>query len=232
MGKPWLFIRRVLSSNMRRSRSPKERATISPKWYQSISELPLSKFIEAYVDSNLSALVIEGEPAADQLNEAWFNIRVQYADAIGDPHFKNYALNKSRVAELELTLEKARILLTELRINYCTNYHERLNKLFSYKFKLDPENDELYESELQRAEKRAGGWELELKLKVKAVEKIEKGMSVDKPVGREYFDSLILTIENHYRRELSEKVTTWKFCELLNRIKKEVENAKTVKRGR
>lgn len=225
MRKRWQFTKKGLSSFSSNTKGQSKTGTSSYKLYRNIADLPLVRFIDAYVDNNLSVLVIEGNPPEQEINEAWFDIRVQYADAIGDTNFRNYATVKGQVANLEITNEKARILITELSMHYCTQLHDRLNKLFNYKFNLPGDN---YEGELKRAEKRAGGWRLELSMKQAAVAKMEKKMGDGGQVSREYFQGLKLTIHTHFKVSLiDEKTTTWEFCELLNRIRKEIETGKT-----
>lgn len=232
MRKLWPYTKRGTTTGSSNTASQPKTGTKLSRLYQNITELPLTNFIDAYVDNKLSSLIIEGYPTELEILQTWDKIRIQYADAVADPQFKNYAITKGQAAQLELTMEMATMLINELRLHYCTNLHERINKLFSYKFNFDLQDNEKYENELRKAERRMGGWKIELSLKKSAVEKMEKGMQGGE-VNREYFQGLKLTIHTHFKVPLiNENTTTWEFCELLKRIRKDIDNTKPKQRGR
>lgn len=48
--------------------------------YRSCDQLPLDKFINCYVDGDLSSLIIDGECTPDQLSDQWEEILLEYVE--------------------------------------------------------------------------------------------------------------------------------------------------------
>ena len=86
------------------------KTTLEEKYHQSLQFLPRDKFIDAFVDGNLSALVISGFPSPENLKEAWENILDEYAEMIGGVEHKMFFQLQKEVALLKISIDQIRIL--------------------------------------------------------------------------------------------------------------------------
>ena len=84
--------------------------TLEEKYYQSIHDLPLNKFIDCMVDGNLSALIISGFPQPELLAEAWDNILGEYSDIIGSQEQRMIFQLWKEVAVIKISVDQIRIL--------------------------------------------------------------------------------------------------------------------------
>lgn len=190
----------------------------STKLYQHINELPLSRFIECLVDNNLKVLIISGVPEEDVLNEAWANIYEQYVEAIGDSENKMYLRLLKDIAKLDNKLKIieliVKVLATPYRDNSAQELIMELNKLCNTNFKFnDP-------SELQRCINRSKSIKIQLELKMAQFKEMQNKMeSHNKMPTREYFLSILITLSDYSKYEITDSITVYSFCERMKRFK-------------
>lgn len=187
------------------------------KCYTSITELPLSKFIEVYVDNNLYALVIEGEADLEKLNEAWNVIVEQYNAALGDEEQKMYQLLLADLTNLTIDYTIINELVQVLVLRYHKPFADEINSILRTSFAFNWDKPEQYREELKRCERRSNSIKTQIKLKQAEFDSIEKRVTDknenpnSKP-SREYFISVLINLSNHSKYQISENINVYEFC--------------------
>ena len=188
-------------------------------WYQSCSQCPLDRFITCLVDSDLSALVISGNPSLGDLAEAWGNIYAEYLD-----------LNNDNETIYLLQLQKEIGLLTEIKIEVETAiqflsmallpnmeymFREDLVKIlrdrdFDYPF--DLANPQQYLQSLEAIDSRLSPFRLRLELNVKEYKDYLKSKG-DQTVDKTYFNKMLTRIARFRRLTVirATEITVYEF---------------------
>lgn len=202
--------------------------TQSAKWYQSITELPLCKFIECTVDGNLAALITGGLPAEEQLLLAWADINEQYADAMGDNDHK--LINKlfKDITILAIDYGQIQALIEVLRNHRYNPLEERLNSLLYTNFKFADNR----QKELDTCYRLSKSILVKIDLKTAQQEALKaKQVNGNKPT-REYFFFWLINLSDHARYPVPDTITVFEFCERIKRFNKFIEIQNKKKHGR
>jgi len=212
--------------------------------YLSIDTLPLSRFIDCMVDNNLNALIISGTPESTfQLQSAWENIQQQYTEAVGSSEFKLYLSLYKEVSLLKIEcdlLQSAANILCEIQ-NYLVTHPEapefvlkaqtiwaaEVNKILKTNFRFNHLDKSTYEAELNKCISRGKSIKIKLELKLLAFAAIQKKNKGGEAMDRRYFDSMLITISDHAKYEISENITVSKYCERIKRYIHYCESLKT-----
>jgi len=206
--------------------------TPSAKWYQHITEMPLSKFIDCMVDDNIYALVITGHPSIEQLQLAWAQINQEYADVMGDNEHRMFVSVYRDIKVLETTLKLIHWLVDQLREVYYVEFANRLNALLNTRFKFDHTKPEQYFNELTRCINRSKGFKIDLDLKLaqfEVMQKSRKEQGEGKKPSREYYQAILITLSDHVKYPVSDSITVFEFCDRMRRFNdycKQVEKMK------
>lgn len=190
--------------------------------------------MDLVVDGNKYALVKSGEAPYHEILMAESELRVQYADAIGDNEYRLYCGMINDITRQEITLAQIQGLTSALRDAYVPLFAENLNRLLRTKFVFDVSRPDEYDANLQRALNRSKGLKLEIDLKRQRVEKIaekyENGSGGK--VTREYFMGILIELSDSAHFPLTETITVWEFCERIKKHNKKAELInKTAKHG-
>lgn len=216
--------------------------------YQSISNLPLSIFIDCIVDNNLHALIISGT-ASDpyQLHKAWSNIMQQYSEAIGAGEYKVYLSLFREVSLLQLdysavhhmvecmkTIQEYIVLkdfncLDEI-FTHQQKVGEALNAILKTACKFNNKDCGSYYEELNKCIRRSASIKIKLDLKLLAFEAIQNKNKNGGVMDRAYFDSMLITISDHAKYEIGENITVSKYCERIKRYNQYYESLKSSKK--
>jgi hypothetical protein len=189
------------------------------KYYNNIVDLPLNKFIDCLVDKNLYAIVISGEPDKEQLRQAWENILMEYNDAMGDGEDKMYWQMFKDVEVLRITMKEIDIDIQILSLQYDKKYADDLNNLLDSDFAFDTSDMEKYHNELKRCGNRSKGILIQYELKKGQFEEIKKkNEETNFKVSREYFQSILITLSDHAKYEITDKIPVFQFCERVKRF--------------
>jgi len=224
-----LFAKKERSSVSTAQNMPSQTAIILSQWYRNINDLPLNKFIDCFIDDNLHALVISGNPAIEQLHESWQEIRIQYADAIKDHDYVAFARLSADILRLEIFQDQVKMLVEQLRDRYVVQFHDALNKLMNYKFVFDVTRPGEYDKELQKAINRSKGQLIDLNLKRMTLESMLKKMAEKGELQptREYFQSVLITLSDHAEYKLrADDMTVFEYCERIRRLNAYIESIK------
>lgn len=196
--------------------------TPSAKWYQHITEMPLSRFIDVVVDDNYAALIITGYPPITELMQAWGVIQCEYADTIEQQEHKMYVRLFKEVSILSLNLQTINCLVEMLEQIYVPEFMVALNKLLNTSFTLDPADPVKYQGTLKNCRMRSKAIKINIDLKNIQLQAMQN--KVDEPgakVTREYFQSILITLSNHVKYPVQESITVFEYCDRLKRYNRE-----------
>lgn len=209
-----------------------------PSWslYRSISELPLSRWIDLTVDGYRKALVKTGEPPEHELLIAEHNLRMQYADAIGDHEYRLYCDTIKEITRLQVTLHQVESLINTMREAFHPLLGEQLGKLLNYKIKFDENDRKQIDHELLLAFRRSRTIKLRLDLKMIQYRKLEEKYAGTGITGatREYYMGMLISLSDDAGYPLTDTIPVWEFCERIKRANKKVEqiNQLNAKKGK
>jgi hypothetical protein len=223
---PWRFTRKQANGSTATRSMPIETDTPLCKWYQNITDLPLSKYIECVVDNNLSALIISGYPTKEQLQSAWLEIAEQYAEAMGDAERKMYLKLYKELILLNIEYQQVINLIEVLTIVQYEPFEKKLNELlftnFAFTDKREKEIETCYRFSKQILVK------IEYKNGQLEGMKQHKDETEGRP-NREYFQSILITLSDHAKYPVMETISTFEFCERVKRFTQFVEKQKSDK---
>lgn len=200
--------------------------------YHGIEDLPLSRFIDAFVDGNLFALVKSGnamDADIEELNIFWRDIILyEYIKRIAPNEYQLKNSIEREILNLELKLTELNSLtgiggdypIGILRNIYTKDLENRLSKLLHYKTELNPKNIIDYFEKLDKAFRMGNGMRLRLNLKRSELLAMlnKKGDGLNSKSGREYFTAIIVNLSDFAGYRLTESDIT--LSEYLFRIEK------------
>lgn len=194
------------------------------KVHNNIVDLPLRKYVEALVDKNLHALVIEGDPTREELEQAWQDVQSQYGDAMGDMEHKVYLKILKDVTILDADYKLIHLYVELLEKMYIQQVAIELNKLLKSSFVLDPKDPVKYRKELQSALNQSKSLKIKLDMKNIEFESIRTKYETDgvKP-SKEYFQSILITLTDHSKVPLNDNMSVYEFCERMRRLNQYVD---------
>lgn len=212
------YLRKGTHSDSQNTQQPLQTTSPLSKFYRSINELPLYRFIDAVVDNNIYALVQSGTPSHDELATAWNDILDQYANANAGNDHKHYVNLYREVSILTLQYNSIQQWVEGMRIIYYAPFAILLNKTLRQKFKFDPTQPTEYAAELNRCINRSKSIRISIDLKDAALKQAKgKHESESKPT-REYFQSVLITLSDYAKYELNDNMTVFAYCERFKRL--------------
>lgn len=218
----------------------KPMAEQSSSMYQSIIDLPLNCFIEVAVNGNLSALIISGFPTPDQLADAWSNINIQYADAMGNNQHRFQSTLLKEVTLLSTTYKQINTL-AELLLMCCAeniypaNLFAELNILTKSNMPFTKDDPELNIKNIKRCLNRAKSIKIQLDIKSGQLEAMHLQENKENPVvklSKEWFISILISLSNHAGYRITETITVFEFVDRLKRYNDYSEQLKKQQHGR
>ena len=195
-----------------------------PKFYSTIYELPLKNFEDVLVNNNLSALVISGFPDPKLLNDAWNNVLIEYTEALGTSEYLMYVNIYREYELLKLNMEMMKLCICTLRKNYSTYFVDELKGLMRVSFDFNVEDTESYFSDLDKCEKRIGGFKLNADIKKIEFESVKKKFEGDKEQGlnkkidKNYFTSVLIILSKHNGYKVTKDIFVNEYCEYLKQL--------------
>lgn len=214
------------ASSITNSPMPSPAAVILPKLYRSIYQLPLHRFIDCMVDKNLYALVISGNPTLAELEKAWGDIRLEYADKMADFEYKVYLSLFKEINTLKGDIDTIRELINIMKETYTDQFAKKLNKLLITNFTFSPPFTEAYDKLLNRCYNMTGALRLRLDMQISNFKAIEEKHKGNADPTRDYYLSLLITLSDNAGYALPESMTTFEFCERMARAHAKTEQIK------
>lgn len=187
--------------------------------------MPLSAWIELTVDGNLKAI---GDAPQDELIEVEMDLRIQYADAMGDGEYKLYCEALKEITRMEITVTQIRELVKAMREVYVKKFGDLLTDLLHTKLDFDVSKPKEYDRTLQKVLNRTRELEMRINLKRAALAQIEKkfdGQAPGKPT-REYYQGILIHLSDAAGYEIKENITVWTFCQRIKQANKKAEKRK------
>lgn len=208
---------------------------LSGRLYQRITELLLCNFIDCDVNGNLAGLIKEGLPTAEEIESAWLNVRSQFADAIGNNEYVLFRNTYKNIAVLEISLRAIASMVDILRVIYHPEIAKRLNNELGTKIIFDPTDPLKYQKTLDGCVTRSKS----IKIKIDLLEIQQQGLNERHQEGGrttlEYYQSILITLSDHAKYPITDKITVFEFCDRIKRFNKFCEQQKqqisTLKRG-
>ncbi len=203
--------------------------TIKATYYTSIHKLKLSAFIDCLIDGNYSVLVIEGEPAPDELLEAWAKIYSDYLDALGtaDPSFIRFLMLSRDLIRLQTKHNKIESLLTVLQEVYVAQFAAILRQLINKPLRFDISKPEAYKKDIKTCVGILKGMELRISIKESEVAAIQKENATEaKPMTRADFQATLVNLSDFAGYHISDQISTGEFCTRINLFNKHLQTKK------
>lgn len=211
--------------------------------YQSIVELPLSKFIDVVVDNELEALIISGHPTELQLSMAWKNILDEYTSAIGTSEYKTLFNLYKELQTLKINYDLLHLVIDSMRtlayymsmneyhvdqeyIDTHKQYAANVNAILKTNIQFNYRDTVSHEEALKKCKRRSASIKISIDLKQMAYDAMQSKSKDESKMDRQYFDSLLITISDHAKYEITEAITVSKFCERIRRYNTYCESLK------
>ena len=196
--------------------------------------MPLSKYIECLVNKNLNALTISGFPTREELQDAWFEIQQQYADAMGDNEQRAYfelmreaGLLKGAYEQVGLCAKRLYFIeeyffsgpehpLYEDAKTFIERFGREINRLTNSKF--DFKDHSNFHKNIQRCINRSVSLKISYELKYSQLKAIEDKFEKGEEPTKSYFYSILITLSDHAKYQLNDSITVFEFCERIKRL--------------
>lgn len=220
MKKHLRFTKKKIPSLSQKPKQPGQKDTTLSSWYQNIHELPLSRFEDCLLNNNLSALVISGFPLPETLQKSWLFIMQEYSDAIGNSEHLLYMNLMSDVEILRIDLECLNVLVTTLRNIYSKYFCEQLNEMVNANCKFDWEDQEAYQKDIDRCERRGKSYKIRYDLKKTEFDNLQKKIeSKDgKKIDKNYFTGVLIMLSRHNNYKITKEITVSEYCEYIRQF--------------
>jgi hypothetical protein len=195
---------------------------MAAKWYQSVEDMPLDRFIRALCNMDLKELIIEGEPTNEQLLLSWSAIYEQFLDGMQDESGQRKMKLVGEINRLEFDHELIMLCVQRLQIAYSPWIIETLRRHIRVTGTFNPEDTEQYMRDLQAIRTRAANMQVKIDEK-----RGELAILTPKGSGptRMQFDRLIAQVSIFSKFHINRRaVMTSEFIELY-KIMLEHENA-------
>jgi len=216
------FTKSRANGNSATHSSPTPKDTQSHKWYQSIVDLPLNRFIDCACNNNLSALIISGFPDPEQLTIAWAEINEQYSEAMGDSTHKLYVTLFKEVTALTIDLRQIAALIELLYQVKYKPFEDRLNSLLFTNFRFEDNRTK----ELETCTRLSKSIAVKIDLKTARLVAMQSGNVDKKKPTPEYFYSVLITLSDHAQYQITDSVTVFEYCERVKRLGQYVDKQK------
>jgi hypothetical protein len=194
------------------------------KIYDDLTKIPLSAFLDCYLDGKLESLCYEGSPENDLdkqvLASTWERVQEQFAMKMGNSEQRMFLKLLCEVNELTANINLASTLINTM----AHSYHKILGNLLNRILKSDLKWPDAGRDEINHLLKRSTSMikplEMRKQIKQAALDVMEKKLGTNKrtPPTREYFDLLVNLIEEHFSVPVSYDITTSRFVDKLKRM--------------
>lgn len=206
----------------------------SYKLYQQISKCPLDRFEDCICDGNLQALIIEGNPPAEVLQQIWESLYDEFIDKMQDEEGRGL---QGDVKELNILRTKINAVQTIVMfieyligVKFIVNLDDLLEKLYKWTnmpITLDQRNKEQCLRTLNMLLAYTKTWYVEaeqLKLQInQSIANQENHGQMD----HGYFDHMLVVLSVNNKFKVNRKETTvGEFIILVQALRKQIQEAK------
>lgn len=197
------YTKRPGSTSLKVTGKPSQTAVRLLKLYQDC-RIPLNLFLDCLFDKDYTALIISGEPAEDELMEAWQKIYLEYAELVNDGS-SNELYNKT----IEINYLNTKVfIIDKIVTHFKLSYNEDLIKILKY-YGVDPgitaeDDTETRLKKLETVVARSKRWITQLDILRKEFEVLQD-TGKTKSSGREGFESNLFAISSFQKYSILEK---------------------------
>lgn len=188
----------------------------------------LFKRVQLYND--LSALIIEGQPSAVELESAWDGLVGAYHEAKGDIAVLRRLVIYKEQSLLTINLREVYECVLILRdpLRYAPFFHKKLNQLLECDLVLDPSDVVGYMKTLGRYLKRSSSIKRAIELKKIEYEAIQQG-ATGKKADAAYYDGMFITLSDHAKYRIDDSITVYEYCERCKRLNQFIKHQQRAK---
>lgn len=190
----------------------------------------MENFLCCLCEKNLKALIIEGMATDSVLQETWMIILSEYYELKGDAENMDQWVLSRDVTMLQNHLFLLDQCVEFLKVRWSDSVADSVRKL-GYSF--NPANKEDYFVDLDRVVSKSKTKYIHLKQLIKQLTEQVSKIS-DKPVERNYFDTMLINIEEMQKVSYSmESISVLKYVQLEKKYFRQIElmQAKLAKHG-
>lgn len=190
--KDWLIWLKKLPSKMVSSQRP--------ALYHRCDQLPFDRFLRCLINSDLSALIIQGKPLEADIAEAWSNIYFEFVTLTDDPEVRYFAFLQRDITLLQheiFTVETGLYLLSPVMMPFSIDHRDEIIESitkYGYKLKIDFLSD--YSDALQVIEFKLAPKKQKLANKEKELKEYLLSKA-DHAVTMEYFTKILMRLSKH-----------------------------------
>ena len=213
------------------SRLPSSPPPDTPSWrlYLRTTDLPLDRFIRAYCEDDLTALVIKGDPPADEIQKAWEAIYDDYTDKMASDNYRDIqeVTKEINLATIKYNAVKTIVQLLEFFpvqewVDVC---QPSLNACLGFEWPLDLSDKILFVQQLEGAMGHAASFFTEAEAMRVTLPKTKAG-SASKPTV-ESFDEMIVILSRYNKYKIQKReTTTSEFCIMMQDMHRGLEAAR------
>lgn len=195
----------------------KESKNIIESKYYGYDDVPLKLYLEVTSSQDFNLLCYQGTPDTNECLDKWEEIVSLHARNTGNAeyigYFKTFKAYQKMVNEWTIV----RAILTRLSTEGGGFNQEWVDELNRRRYKIQTDNQEVYQSSLEAAERRNEGMVTQILLKKKELENYSKGDKKNKPIG---FESLMAALCQGLGREVPDTITLARYDEYMKIIKR------------
>jgi hypothetical protein len=177
----------------------------------------MEKFVACICENDINQLVVEGNPTAEELFEAWGQLFLEYCDLAEHTEVRYKFRLKMEVTCMKARIETAEACVHYLRVaNDCRatmpntprNGFIQCLKDIGFDYELDFNDEGQFMKDLRRIEAELMPEGLRLKAKEMEMESIQNSSTDSEAVERKYFITIFNRINNYCKREAVNMQTT------------------------
>lgn len=189
--------------------------------HQTCKTLSIARFKAAYCNNNLNALVISGEPTADQLQDAWNEILFEYASLFKTEESEYVFSLRKEIELLKLHITTVDYSVYTLQLHFFDNGstdNDIINQLveLGYEVTADTSDPVAYINQLKRCVSLCKTNVFDLEQLEKEYERAQKTTG-GKKITEEDFDANIVMVSKYMHYPIDEDtVTIYKFTVMFN----------------
>lgn len=204
------------------------------RFYQTIDELPLNRFIICICKHDLSVLIISGVVQLKILQETWFPIYMDFIERSEDGDVMQIMRLTREVYKLRNQKLKVEQMVDFLKVQWDEDFVNELRKM-NFRYKFDPLRVKEYSRDLKLIITRLIEWEIKIDLYESEIEAIQK-KNAGGDIETIYFTKRLVILGRFFKFHIDTKIITageylayWseytKYCKDV-----EVENKKQIKK--
>ena len=175
----------------------------------------MGQFRQCLEHNNISALIVEGEPTAEQLAEAWASLFLEYCD-LSEAHETTH--RRRLLYEIEVLKKKAILCQSWVDVISIVPSAPINNALWivGYEFELNPDNPEQYKADIARINAELTDLRFTIKVKQAEYNALEKSPTEHDTFDVKYFSTIYTRINNYYKyNAVNDQTKVEMYCALL-----------------